>query len=95
MSVVYTLKIVVVRILCQPSIHESPSKVIHSILLVFYDTKNHLSIHMIMQEMVKMALNREGLKKELLVVLFARCMAKYDTFPLLDQLGSSNHVLAR
>jgi hypothetical protein len=30
---------------------------------------------MIMQEMLKIALNRKGLEKELLVVLLARCMA--------------------
>jgi hypothetical protein len=36
---------------------------------------------MIMQEMVKMALNREGLKKELLVVFLPRCMAQNNTLP--------------
>ena len=65
------LQVVVVGILSQAPVEEGPSEVVHSILLAGDGLIHNLSHHVIMQEVVQVALHRVGLKQKLLVVLLA------------------------
>lgn len=48
------------------------------------------SIEGVVQEVIQMALNRQRLKQELLVVFLARCMTHQDTLANLDK-GQRDH----
>ena len=65
------LQVVVVGVLSQAPVEEGPGEVVHSILLAGDGLVHNLSHHVIMQEVVQVALHRVWLKQELLVVLLA------------------------
>ena len=54
-----TLQVVVVGVLCHPSVDEGPCEIVHRILLVLYGLGHYLSIEVIMKEVVQMGLKRE------------------------------------
>lgn len=51
-----TLEVVVVRVLCHSPIDEGPCEVVHSVLLVLDSLGHHLSIEVIMEEVIQMRL---------------------------------------
>ncbi len=73
------LQVVVVRVLCQSAVEEGPGEVVNGILLAGDAAVDNLSHHVVMQEVVQVALHWEGLKEELLVVLLARRMTHQHT----------------
>ncbi len=73
------LQVVVVGVLCQSAVEEGPGEVVNSILLAGDAAVDNLGHHVVMQEVVQVALHREGLKEELLVVLLARRMTHQHT----------------
>ena len=54
-----TLKVVEVWVLCHPSIEEGPREIVHSILLVLNRLGNHLSIEVVVKEVIQVRLGRE------------------------------------
>ena len=54
-----TLQVVVVWVLCHPSVDEGPCEIVHRILLVLYGLGHYLSVEVIMKEVVQMGLKRE------------------------------------
>ena len=73
------LQVVVVGVLSQAPVEKGPGEVVHSILLAGDGLVHNLSHHVIMQEMVQVALHGVGLKQELLVVLLAWSVAHQHT----------------
>ena len=73
------LQVVVVGVLSQPAVEEGPGEVVHGILLAGDGAVDDLSHHVVVQEVVQVALHWEGLEQELLVVLLARRMAHQHT----------------
>lgn len=66
---------VVIWILGQSSVEKCPCQVVHSILFVFDSPCNNLCHKMIMEEMIQVAFDWKGFKKELLVVFLPWAMA--------------------
>lgn len=56
-----TLEVVVVWILCHATIYERPREVVHCILLVLHRLGNHLSIEMIVHEVIQVGLHVKSL----------------------------------
>jgi len=73
------LQVVVVGVLCQSAVEEGPGEVVNGILLAANAAVDDLCHHVVMQEVVQVALHREGLKEELLVVPLARRMTHQHT----------------
>ncbi len=73
------LQVVVVGVLCQSAVEEGPCEVVNGILLAGDAAVDNLGHHVVMQEVVQMALHRERLKEELLVVLLAWRMTHQHT----------------
>ena len=73
------LQVIVVGVLCQSAVEEGPGEVVNGILLAGDAAVDDLGHHVVMQEVVQVALHWEGLKEELLVVLLARRMTHQHT----------------
>jgi len=71
-------QVVVIRVLCNPSVHECPSDPINRILFALYGPSNDISIKMILKAVVKLRFNRERLLQELDEILFLRSVAIED-----------------
>ena len=69
------LQVVVVGVLRQAPVKEGPGEVVYSILLAGDGLVHNLSHHVVMQEVVQVALHRVRLEQELLVVLLAWSVA--------------------
>lgn len=54
-----TLKIVVIRVLCHPSVDECPCKVVDCILFVLDCLGHYLGVEVIVKEVVQVRLKRE------------------------------------
>lgn len=54
-----TLQVVVVRVLSHTSIHKGPGEIVHSILLILYGLSHHLSVEMVVKELVQVRLQDE------------------------------------
>ena len=75
MHAVCYLQVIIVGVLSQAAVEEGPSEVVHRILLAGDGLVHDLSNHVIMQEVVQVALHRVRLKQELLVVFLAWSVA--------------------
>ena len=73
------LQVVVIGVLCQSAVEEGPGEVVNGILLAGDAAVDNLGHHVVVQEVVQVALHREGLKEELLVVFLARRMTHQHT----------------
>ena len=73
------LQVVVVGVLSQAAVEEGPGEVVHRILLVGDDFGHNFCCNVVMQGMIQVALHRERLEQELLVVLLPGCMAHEHT----------------
>mmetsp|Transcript_3463 Transcript_3463/g.9986 ORF Transcript_3463/g.9986 Transcript_3463/m.9986 type:complete len:305 (+) Transcript_3463:1176-2090(+) len=68
-------QVVVVGVLGNPSVEECPCQVVHSVLFVLNCLGDDLGAEVIRKVVVEVALHREGLKQELLIVFLARGVA--------------------
>lgn len=75
-------KVVIVRVLSNPSVHECPSNPIDRILFALYGSSNDIRIQMILKAVVKLRLNRERFLQELNEILFLRSMTVEDALCL-------------
>mmetsp|Transcript_89753 Transcript_89753/g.214516 ORF Transcript_89753/g.214516 Transcript_89753/m.214516 type:complete len:245 (-) Transcript_89753:5106-5840(-) len=91
----HPLQTIVVGILGEPAIVESPSQPVHRILLVVDRLHDDLGIHVIGHALVQMALYGKRLVDELLVVLFLGILREQDYHArLVDawSAGSAHHL---
>ena len=71
-------QVVVIRVLCNPSVHKCPSYPINRILFALNGSSNDISIEMILKAVVKLRLDGERLLQKLYEILFLRSVAVQD-----------------
>mmetsp|Transcript_35800 Transcript_35800/g.83557 ORF Transcript_35800/g.83557 Transcript_35800/m.83557 type:complete len:278 (-) Transcript_35800:4673-5506(-) len=80
------LQVVVVGVLREPAVHEGPREVVDRVLLVLDGLCDRLGAHVVVQEVIEVRLDREGLVEELAVEELLRRMAEQHAFAIvIDQ----------
>lgn len=74
------LQIVVIGVLCQTSVHESPGQVVDGILLILNGLCDDLRTHVVVKEMVQVRLDRKGFVQEFLEKKLLWSVAKENAF---------------
>ena len=72
------LQVIVVRVLRHPPVQERPGQVVHGVLLVLDRLCDDLSVEVVVQRVVQVALHRDRLVEELLVEVLAGGLTEQD-----------------